>query len=223
MENRLCESNKPNIFSDKLLKLNIGFRHNIVGKRLVGESSAVDVDVVNKYRSTLPKIVEDFAADDIYNADETALFFKCLPNKTLAYKGDSCHGGKANKERVTVLPICNFTGKYDKTFFFRISGKLILLFCSVVVGTDKRKLIVVGKSLNPRCDANSRAWMTGDLFTADTEDEDEDDSQETQPEKVVGPDEAKQMVEKLRCFFLNQPDTDLSRFIELDRMEGEIN
>lgn len=43
------------------------------------------------------------------------------------------------------------------------------------VGIDKRKLIVVGKSLNPRCFkkckslpveyyANSRAWMTGELF-----------------------------------------------------------
>ena len=29
---------------------------------------------------------------DIFNADETALFFKCLPDKTLTFKNEKCFG-----------------------------------------------------------------------------------------------------------------------------------
>lgn len=111
------ESNKPTNFFGRFLKLNIGlYRHDIVGMRVAGEAASVDLDVVNNYRATLPKILENFAADDIYNADETALFFKCLPSKTLAYKGTNCHGDKANKERVTIMPICNMSGETQTLF-----------------------------------------------------------------------------------------------------------
>lgn len=111
---RQCKNNKPN--NDNKPNnfygfLNIGFGHNIVGMRIADEAAAVYLDVVNQYRTTLPTILRNFIPDDIYNADESALFFKCLPNKTLAYKGTSCHGGKASKERVTILPICNMSGE----------------------------------------------------------------------------------------------------------------
>jgi len=35
---------------------------------------------------------------DIYN-DEKALFFKCLPGRTYAFKGDKCIGGKHSKKK----------------------------------------------------------------------------------------------------------------------------
>ncbi|GBO34284.1 hypothetical protein AVEN_218595-1, partial [Araneus ventricosus] len=35
----------------------------------------------------------DYKAD-VFNADETGLFFQCLPNKTAAFKGEECHGVK---------------------------------------------------------------------------------------------------------------------------------
>jgi hypothetical protein len=40
---------------------------------------------------------------DVYNADETGLFFNVLPERTLAYKGETCHGKKHSKDRLTVL------------------------------------------------------------------------------------------------------------------------
>ena len=87
----------------------------------------------------------------MYNADEFGLFFKLLPDKSFVHKKESCHGGKQSKERLTVLACANATG------------------------TDKLRLLVIGKSRNPKCFKNvksfpvdyvsqSRAWMTADLF-----------------------------------------------------------
>jgi hypothetical protein len=39
---------------------------------------------------------------DVYSADETGLFFNLLPDRTFAYKGETCHGGKHSKDRLTV-------------------------------------------------------------------------------------------------------------------------
>ncbi|GBM34854.1 hypothetical protein AVEN_253164-1 [Araneus ventricosus] len=38
----------------------------------------------------------DYKAGDVFNADETELFFQRLANKTAAFKGEECHGGKKN-------------------------------------------------------------------------------------------------------------------------------
>ncbi|KMZ74308.1 hypothetical protein ZOSMA_13167G00010, partial [Zostera marina] len=69
-----------------------------------------------------------------------------MPNKTLAFKGERCAGGKKSKERVTVLIGSNASG------------------------TEKLSLFVIGKSAKPRCfknaklpvkyEANKKAWMT---------------------------------------------------------------
>lgn len=48
-------------------------------------------------------IIEKFDPKDIFNADKIGLFFKCLPNKTLAFKHENCFGGKHSKERVTLV------------------------------------------------------------------------------------------------------------------------
>ncbi|XP_035223869.1 uncharacterized protein LOC118196518 [Stegodyphus dumicola] len=44
-----------------------------------------------KRKVELKLLLSEYAADDVFNADdETALFFKILPERTLAYKGDKC-------------------------------------------------------------------------------------------------------------------------------------
>lgn len=76
-----------------------------------GDATAVDRDVVDIFKSTiLPGLIAEYSINDIYNADETALFYKCLPNKTLAFKSEKCHGGKMSKERITIMPIVNMSG-----------------------------------------------------------------------------------------------------------------
>ncbi|XP_062538252.1 tigger transposable element-derived protein 4-like [Armigeres subalbatus] len=127
-------------------------RHQISFKKICGESAAVDSIMAENYMTNiLPGLIKEYEPMDIYNADETGFFYKCLPDKTYAFKSESCHGGKYSKQRLTVLCATNMDG------------------------TDKLPLLVIGKSRNPRCfknvksipvayRANSKAWMTSMLF-----------------------------------------------------------
>lgn len=43
-------------------------------------------------------LIKDYKPKDIFNCDETGLFFKLMPDMSLTYKVDPCHGGKKSKE-----------------------------------------------------------------------------------------------------------------------------
>ncbi|GBN16862.1 hypothetical protein AVEN_32-1 [Araneus ventricosus] len=59
----------------------------ITAKVISGESKDVDVnDSENWITETLSKILKDYKPENIFNTDETALFFQCLPQKTLKFK-----------------------------------------------------------------------------------------------------------------------------------------
>jgi hypothetical protein len=47
-----------------------------------------------------------YETKNIYN-DESGLFFRLPPNKTLSLKGDPCSGGRNSNERMMVLLACN--------------------------------------------------------------------------------------------------------------------
>lgn len=54
----------------------------------------------------------NLCADQIYNADETGLWYKVLPQKTLATNMEkSVSGFKGVKDRVTVLVCANASGE----------------------------------------------------------------------------------------------------------------
>lgn len=127
-------------------------RHNIVYNTVCGESRSVDGATVEDWKNRLPSLVQEYEPRNIFNADETGLFYNLLPSKTLSFRGESCHGGKHSKQRLTVLLFTN---------------------CD---GSEKLPPIVVGKALKPRCfksvktlptkyHANKNAWMTRNLFT----------------------------------------------------------
>ncbi|CAH0726455.1 unnamed protein product, partial [Brenthis ino] len=127
-------------------------RHQITYGKMNGEAWDVDMNVTNNWISTVwPNLKMKYSPEDIFNADETGLFFKLTPDKTLKFKGEKCVGGKLSKERITVLVAANISG------------------------TEKRKLLVIGKWKNPRCfknikqlpvtyKANKSAWMTSQIF-----------------------------------------------------------
>ncbi|KAL4119164.1 hypothetical protein QTP88_012010 [Uroleucon formosanum] len=56
-------------------------RNSVVFKQVCGESGAVDVQKCSVWINNLPKLIENYSPDDIFNVDETGLFFKCLPTK----------------------------------------------------------------------------------------------------------------------------------------------
>lgn len=131
-----------------------------------GEAGAVDIESLAQWQQkVLLGELAKFSPNDVFNADETGLFWQLLPNKTMAFKGlfpilffnniililgEKCAGGKKSKERVTVMVGANMSG------------------------TEKLPILVIGKSAKPRCfknakipveyQANRKAWMTGFFF-----------------------------------------------------------
>ena len=54
--------------------------------------------------------MKNYKVCDIFNAEETGLLYKGMPNKTLQLKGEKCHGGNKSKEKLTVLATSNMDG-----------------------------------------------------------------------------------------------------------------
>ncbi len=131
-------------------------RHGYVYRSICGEARSVNQEHVQQWKDgPLAHILSTYSPDDIFNADETGLFYIMEPSSSFMLKGETCTGGKRSKERVTVLPCANMSG------------------------TEKLPLLVIGKFAKPRCftgmnmaclptqyKAQKRAWMDGELFTA---------------------------------------------------------
>ena len=101
--------------------------------------------------ASVPDLTAGYSPDEIYNMDETALFYRMESDRGLATK--RLEGRKKDKERLTVVA------------------------CTNANGTDKVPLWIIGKFASPRCFKNvnlanigchyrnsKRAWMDNYLF-----------------------------------------------------------
>jgi hypothetical protein len=103
-------------------------RHGVVFREICGEAAAVDENVVRSWiDKRLLGLVASYEPRNVFNADETDVFFRLLPDKTFCFKGNSCHGGKQSKERITAM------------------------VCANMNGTEKIPLMIIGKFERPRC------------------------------------------------------------------------
>jgi len=110
--------------------------HGLVFKKLAGETAEVSVESTDAWLEILPSLLGGYDPRSVYNADEMGLFFNVLPDRTLAYKGESCHGGKHSNDRL-IVPLCVNSD-----------------------GSDKQVPIVIGKSPKPRCFKNIKKMPT---------------------------------------------------------------
>ena len=127
-------------------------KRHVISKHVAhGEADSADPVAVSQGRLQLQEDLATYDPQDIYNMDETGLFYRLLPNSTLATGPVS--GKKKQKERITVA------------------------LCANATGTDKLVPLVIGKSAHPRCfgktfnpsvyvkyTSNKKAWMTGVVF-----------------------------------------------------------
>ena len=68
---------------------------------------------MDAFKNTLmPKLLEEYSPDDIYNADETGLFYKLQPNYSQVFKDEDVRGDKCSKSRITVMPVANMSGTH---------------------------------------------------------------------------------------------------------------
>ncbi len=132
-------------------------RHGITKHKIVGEKRSADKDSAAQFPPRLLEFLADkeLVDEQVYNADESGLFYRMLPNSTLAQKNDitKSEGYKLAKDRVT------------------------LLFCVNKTGTHKMKPLCIGKFAKPRCFSHvnmntlslaytnsGNAWMTAKIF-----------------------------------------------------------
>ena len=107
----------------------------------------------DSWKERLPEIMQGYSSDDIWNLDESGVFWKALPDKGFGQKVKECKGGKRSKQRLTVTFIVNGAGKSES------------------------KPIVLWRSENPRCFkgikkselpveyySQAKAWMSGDIL-----------------------------------------------------------
>ncbi|GFS97656.1 hypothetical protein NPIL_475991 [Nephila pilipes] len=64
-------------------------------------------ETVERRKEELPNLVEGYNPKNIFNYDETELYPKLYPTKTVAFKGGPHHSRKKSKERLSVLLCCN--------------------------------------------------------------------------------------------------------------------
>ncbi len=128
-------------------------RNNIVFKTMSGERGSVDLQVTSDWKEKLPSLCEGFEPRNIFNMDETGLFYRDSTKATFFTKGDDCSAGKRSKDRLTLALCASMTG-------------------------EKVKPLLIGKSKKPRCfkrisaeqlplvyRANKSSWMTTFLYT----------------------------------------------------------
>ncbi len=126
-------------------------RNNICQHHMHGESGSAPIASLSEERIKLCQLLSQYSLDQIYNIDETGLYYRMSPNQTLSTK--PVLGQKKDKTRITVLLGANATG------------------------TDKLKPWVIGKSKRPRpllrvnldrlpvhYRGNPKAWMNSRLF-----------------------------------------------------------
>lgn len=87
-------------------------RNEITFGKVCGESKSANAAVVEKWIAEVwPTISSGYKLEDIFNTDETGLYYKCTPDKTLRFKREACKGRKMSKERLTVLLCASITGE----------------------------------------------------------------------------------------------------------------
>ena len=83
-------------------------RNKIKQIKTHGESGSANTEDIEEYFPELVSLIANYDPKDIYNFDESALFFRVEPDRTLASK--LIEGKKKNKERITIGFCVNSTG-----------------------------------------------------------------------------------------------------------------
>ena len=100
-------------------------------KVLHGTAGSVDIDAIDDDIAILRRKIAQYQPKDVYNMDETGLYFKCLPSRSYVEEDEvkTARGTKQMKEkaRTTIYVTTNATG------------------------TDLPPLSMIGKAKNPRC------------------------------------------------------------------------
>ena len=109
--------------------------------------------VVDDWGRHLESVCKGYQLRDIFNADETGLFYRALPTKLMPVKGEEAKGGRKYKERITVLLARSAEGEKLRPFVIGHSANLTCF-----------KGLASLACLPVTYFSNKKAWMTAELF-----------------------------------------------------------
>lgn len=104
-------------------------RNGIRCIKVKGERASADESAAEQFilEFTNDVVMGEYTPNNIYNADETGIFWKILPDSTLSLSSEKqAYGSKLSKDRIT------------------------LMVCANTSGTHKVDLMGIGKSARPR-------------------------------------------------------------------------
>jgi len=127
-------------------------RYNVREYIHCGETNSAPLENLPQYRNDLQDLISAWNLDDVYNCDETGLYWKLEPSKTLSRRPIS--GTKKPKDCITVLLTCNATGTSKLTPLFIHKYKNSRCLQNI----DKNNLPVYYYW-------NSSAWMQSTIFS----------------------------------------------------------
>uniref|UniRef100_H2ZRR3 HTH CENPB-type domain-containing protein n=1 Tax=Latimeria chalumnae TaxID=7897 RepID=H2ZRR3_LATCH len=147
------ELNKDNNFAASQGWLDHLRRHHGISQvKISGEIRSANSEAASTFPDKLKAYLEEegFTEEQVYNADESSLYFKMLPAKNDEKKSE---GFKQDKNRVTFLFARNKTGNHKLTPL--CIGKSCQPCC--FHHTNMKSLPIEYKN-------SKKAWMTGDIF-----------------------------------------------------------
>lgn len=147
-----CDGKKEPKWSDKWLH-DFKKRHGIKRRKQHGESASVSMEGAEERLAECQELAKKYGSEDLYNADETALFWLAIPDTTLATKPQS--GKKKQKNRVTILVTTNCSGTHRMNHWIIGNAKNPRVF-----GRKNEK--IQGEPMMWR--SNKKAWMTGSIW-----------------------------------------------------------
>lgn len=129
--------------------------HNVIRH---GEAASADDKAAEAYKESFLKMVEEegYVSHQVFNADETGLFWKKMPNRTfITQEEKSIPGHKPMKDRLTLLLCANASGDCKL--------KPMLVYHSENPRAFKKNQVVKSK-LPVMWKSNTKAWVTRLLF-----------------------------------------------------------
>lgn len=144
---------KPPSFSNGWIS-NVKKRLNITQRAVSGESASVPVEAL-ELMPAIREICGEYSQKDIFNMDESALYYKLGPSKALGAKPVS--GPNKSKQRLTMVLCCNADGleKSDILLLSKAKTKHYLPNSLTVPYLERHKCWWL---------TNSNAWMNGELM-----------------------------------------------------------
>lgn len=131
-------------------------RAHLHSLKLSGEAASADTRSAPKFPDEFAKLIEEggYVPQQIFNVDETGLFWKKMPARTfISMEEKTLPGHKASKDRFTLLLGGNASGDFKL--------KPLIVYKSenqrAFKGKNKALLPVIWRS-------NKAAWVTGAIF-----------------------------------------------------------